>query len=218
MRAKSAARPAGRIRDPDRTGRLPGRGSHRSERRTRAVALQCRDEGPGRGGPPADRGARHHRAGSASQGPPRAGPAGPGAGVRQDPERQPRHLLHDLPSPRLCHRRRPEPLGGAGRHWTGAGAGASAGRLHPPEFALAVQHVRHQAAVLGRPGERGRVGCLPHSRGRGAHPRHDPGLRVRRRSRPSRSSRCSPGRRCAPSAATSSPRSATIISSRSGPR
>ena len=41
------------------------------------------------------------------------------AGVRQDPERQQGHLLHDLPSAGARDRRRAQPLDRAGRHRTG---------------------------------------------------------------------------------------------------
>ena len=70
--------------------------------------------------------ARDRAAEPAGTGPRGADAARAGAGLRQDPERQPGHLLHDLPPPGIRHRGR----AGASRS-ARAPAGLGPSRVHP---------------------------------------------------------------------------------------
>ena len=95
-------------------------------------------------------------------------------------QRQPRHLLHDLPPPGARHQRRAEPVGRPGRHRTRSGAHASHGRLHPAQRAATLQSHLARGAVLGRAREPGRARRLPHAGRRAPHQPDDPQLRFRR--------------------------------------
>ena len=103
-----------------------------------------------------------------------------GARVRQDPERHPRHLLHDLPSPRVRNGRREEPVGRTRGNRAGARPLACGWRVHSSKCAGALQHERDAAPLLGRSCRGRRARRIPHAGWRAAHAGDDACVRVRR--------------------------------------
>ena len=146
-----------------------------------------------------DRRPRHHPAGSAGPGPPRAGPARPGARLRQDPERQPRHLLHDLPP---AARSAPATAAACRSARAPPGWGRAASIPTAPSSRGTPRRSSTSSRCSRSSGTAGSVGTRPAPSTRRPDTRLTPGMTPGRSSsapsRRCRSSRCSRARRCGP--------------------
>ena len=77
-------------------------------------------------------------------------PSRPAVGIRQDPERQPRHRMYDLSSSRVRYHRCPPPLYRAGRHRARARSRTPGRCIHSAALSTAIQSPCARRSVLGR--------------------------------------------------------------------